>query len=127
MKNAGRRDGAEAGAGNETPESIFSVSAPSDQAPYLLLHELSTGAPLYVRKDAIERIDAARSRRGLECAVFIRGIFEPIRVREQADDVACELGAFADRCRMCLRAMPGAGKFGGSYLSCIAEIERAWR
>jgi hypothetical protein len=104
----------------------MSAPLPPDPA-YIVLHELSTGAPLYVRKDAIERVDAARSRRGLECAVFVRGAPEPLRVREQADDVACELGAFLDRCRACREPMPGAGRFGGFCDRCIAEIERAGR
>ena len=75
-----------------------------------MLHELATGLPMLVRRSAVERVDAARSPRGLEAAVFVRGVPEPIRVREQADDVACELGAYLDRCRMCAPSDAGRWK-----------------
>jgi hypothetical protein len=88
-----------------------------------VLHELATGLPLLVRRSTFEVVDAARGPRGLEATVFVRDIAEPIRVREQANDIACELGACLDRCRMCTRAMPGAGKFDGVCGECVLAIE----
>ena len=104
----------------------MTAASPTEPSPFLLLHELSTGLPMLVRRSPVERVDAARSPRGLEAAVFVRGIPEPIRVREQADDVACALGAFTNKCRMCGCSMPGTGRFGGFCDGCIARAEKAF-
>ena len=96
----------------------------TEPSPFILLHELATLTPMIVRKSAIERVDAARSRRGLEALVLIQGA-APIRVVEQADDIACELGAYFDRCRVCRAPTPGAGKIGDLCADCLAEIEAA--
>jgi hypothetical protein len=92
----------------EDPETLCAPvdSPPAEPSPFLLLHEPSTGLPMLVRRSAVERVDAARSPRGLEAAVFVRGIPEPIRVREQADEsrvswarTSIAAGCAPDRCR----------------------------
>ena len=95
------------------------MSAPAET--YLVLHELD-GRPCHVRREAVTGVACTPSSRGVDAAIYVRGSDEPLRAREQADDVLCELGVFLGRCRMCLNEMPSADRFGGVCQECLASI-----
>jgi hypothetical protein len=94
-------------------------------AHLVIVHEFFSGLPCLIRRDAVVAFDCVRSPRGIEALVHIRGANAPLHIREQADDLACELGRFHDRCRICDGSMPGAGKFGDVCHDCRTRLDGA--
>jgi hypothetical protein len=124
--------GAAATTGNEVSD-LHSDRGPPNQAPgscppaahLVLVHEFLSGLPCLIRRDAIVAVDCELSPRGIEALIHVRGADAPLHVREQADDLACELSSFHDRCRICGDSMPGTGKFGGCCSPCFLRLEEA--